>query len=76
MELLRREVSIEELHDQTGIDLFFLHCFKMMILKEQEISASSLEKVSKDQLQMWKEKGFSDSFIAMNGMLMRKIFGI
>ena len=64
MELLRREVSIEELHDQTGIDLFFLHCFKMMILKEQEISASSLEKVSKDQLQIWKEKGFSDSFIA------------
>ena len=36
----------------------------MMILQEQEISESSLEIVTKEQLQIWKEKGFSDSFIA------------
>ena len=64
MELLRRDVSIEELHEETGIDLFFLHGFKMMVMQEKEISESSLETVTKEQLQIWKEKGFSDHFIA------------
>jgi len=64
MELLRRGTAIEELHEQTGIDLFFLHCFKLMIQQEQAISESSLDTVTKDQLQFWKEKGFSDDFIA------------
>ena len=64
MELLRRGLSIEELHEATGIDLFFLHCFKLMIQQEKEISQSSLETVTKEQLQIWKEKGFSDRFIA------------
>lgn len=63
-ELLRRGVTIEELHAQTGIDLFFLHCFKGMIEQEQEITNSSLNTVTKEQLQTWKEKGFSDRFIA------------
>ena len=64
MELLRRDVSIEELHEATSIDLFFLYCFKLMIQQEKEISQSSLETVTKEQLQAWKEKGFSDRFIA------------
>ncbi|MCQ6274326.1 carbamoyl phosphate synthase large subunit [Bacillus sp. V3B] len=64
LELLRRGVTIEELHEQTKIDLFFLHCFKMMVEQEQEISRSSLNTVTMDQLQIWKEKGFSDQFIA------------
>lgn len=64
LELLRRGVTIEELHAQTGIDLFFLHCFKGMIEQEKEILRSSLENVTEEQLQQWKEKGFSDRFIA------------
>ena len=64
MELLRRDVSIEELHEATGIDLFFLYCFKLMIQQEKEIAQSTLETVTKEQLQIWKEKGFSDRFIA------------
>jgi carbamoyl-phosphate synthase large subunit len=63
-ELLRRGVTIEELHAQTGIDLFFLHCFKGMVAQEQEILNSSIHSVTKGQLQEWKEKGFSDRFIA------------
>lgn len=64
MELLRRDISIHELHDTTKIDLFFLQSFQQMIRQEKEISTSSLEKVTKGQLQAWKEKGFSDGFIA------------
>src|SRR4051812_12209244 len=64
LELLRRGTTIEELHEQTKIDLFFLHCFKMMVDQEQEISRSSFETVTIEQLRRWKEKGFSDRFIA------------
>lgn len=64
LELLRRGVTIEELHEQTKIDLFFLHCFKGMVEQEQEISCSSFNTATMDQLQAWKEKGFSDRFIA------------
>ncbi len=64
LELLRRGVSITELHDKTGIDLFFLKGFEKMIQMEQEISGSSLESVTAEALQLWKERGFSDNFIA------------
>ena len=63
-ELLRRGVTIEVLHEQTGIDLFFLHCFKGMVEQEQEITNANLNTVTKEQLQEWKEKGFSDRFLA------------
>ena len=33
-----------------------------MIEQEKEISSSSLESVTKEQFQAWKEKGFSDQF--------------
>nr|WP_295972953.1 carbamoyl phosphate synthase large subunit [uncultured Bacillus sp.] len=63
-ELLRRGSTIEALHEHTGIDLFFLQCFKGMIEKEQEIVHAHFNSVTKEQLQEWKEKGFSDRFIA------------
>ena len=62
MELLRRGTSIEAIHEKTGIDLFFLRCFELMIGQEKDISSSSLESVTQDQFQAWKEKGFSDQF--------------
>ncbi|WP_428911366.1 carbamoyl phosphate synthase large subunit [Niallia sp. Krafla_26] len=64
MELLRRGVTVNEIHDKTGIDFFFLQSFQILIQQEQAISTSSIENVTKDQLQLWKEKGFSDTFIA------------
>ena len=39
MELLRRGTSIEDIHEKTGIDLFFLRCFELMIGQEKEISS-------------------------------------
>ena len=35
-----------------------------MVEQEQEITNSNLNTVTKEQLQEWKEKGFSDSFLA------------
>lgn len=64
LELLRRGISITELHEKTGIDLFFLKGFEKMIGMEKEIAGSSLETVTKEAFQMWKERGFSDHFIA------------
>ena len=73
-ELLRRGTTIEELHDQTGIDLFFLHCFKGMIEQEQEITNSTLETVTKEQLQNGKKKALATVLLQMIGMLMSKTF--
>ncbi|WP_338472149.1 carbamoyl phosphate synthase large subunit [Niallia sp. XMNu-256] len=64
MELLRRGQSVKALHDATKIDLFFLQSFYEMIQQEKEISSTSLENVTKVQFHLWKEKGFSDQFIA------------
>lgn len=64
LELLRKGTAINELHNQTGIDLFFLQIFSNLIKIETEISKTTLETVTKDQLQFWKEKGFSDKYVA------------
>ncbi len=41
---------------------FSFIAFKGMVDQEQEITDSNLNTVTKEQLQEWKEKGFSDSF--------------
>ncbi|WP_141432810.1 carbamoyl phosphate synthase large subunit [Bacillus sp. 03113] len=64
MELIRRGTSILDIHEKTKIDLFFLTSFQNLIQLEKEISHESLETASKSQLQEWKEKGFSDAFLA------------
>ena len=64
LELLRREESVTKIHELTKIDLFFLYIFKRLIEMEKEITESSIETVTKEQLMKWKEKGFSDVFIA------------
>lgn len=64
LELIRKNVSLEELHALTKMDLFFLHIFKRLVKMETEISNSNAELATKEMLQHWKEKGFSDSFIA------------
>jgi carbamoyl-phosphate synthase large subunit len=64
LELLRRDKSMEEIHQLTGIDLFFLSCFKGLIEQEKEIQKSSIDSVTKEDLLSWKERGFSDRFLA------------
>ena len=64
LELIRKEEPIAKIHDLTKIDLFFLHRFKRLIEMEKEIFHTSLQTVTKESLLQWKEKGFSDAFLA------------
>ncbi len=62
---LRRGVSIEEIHQWTGIDSWFLFNLKEILDLEKEIQATgTLEKVSDDQLRKAKRMGYSDKFLA------------
>lgn len=64
LELLRRGISIDELHEITKINPFFLSYFAGMLSLEKQINQTSFDKVTKKELQLFKEKGFSDSFLA------------
>ncbi|WP_075981449.1 carbamoyl phosphate synthase large subunit [Bacillus massilinigeriensis] len=64
LELIRRGISIEEIHEQTKIDLFFLHYFSRLIEIESQIAADSLDTITGERMQVYKEKGFSDQYIA------------
>ncbi|MDZ5470324.1 carbamoyl phosphate synthase large subunit [Bacillus sp. 31A1R] len=65
LELLRQGVHMEALHEETKIDLFFLRYLKKLVSLEKEIESVSFESVSKEQLQLYKEKGFSDAYLAI-----------
>lgn len=61
MELLRRDISIEQIHEETGIDYYFLSVFSHLIMLEKEIKEKELEP---DFLKTLKLYGFSDEAIA------------
>ncbi|GGC80848.1 carbamoyl-phosphate synthase pyrimidine-specific large chain [Thalassobacillus devorans] len=60
-EALRRNQTLQELHDLTGIDFFFLHKLKKLIDLEKVIAT---EKLSYEPLRKAKQLGFSDQQIA------------
>ncbi len=64
LELLRRGVTVEEIHTISKIDLFFLHIFKSLVEYEGQVVQKSLDGMSVDFLQELKEKGYSDQHIA------------
>lgn len=64
LELLRRGKTIDDLHEITKINSFFLSYFARMLSLEKQILQKNLDKVTKEELQLFKEKGFSDSFLA------------
>ena len=64
LELIRKEETVAKIHDLTKIDLSFLNSFKRLIGMEIEIIDCSLQTVTKENLLKWKEKGFSDAFLA------------
>ncbi|MFF2499654.1 carbamoyl phosphate synthase large subunit [Peribacillus sp. NPDC058075] len=63
-EMLRKGVSIEEIHEATAIDYFFLKSFASLIQYELEIESKANDQVTKEELQTYKEKGFSDRYLA------------
>ncbi len=64
IELLRRGLSIEELHLLTKMDLFFLQSFKTIVDLETQIKKTALDEISVDFMKTIKEKGFSDGYLA------------
>src|SRR5690606_17997495 len=63
-EMLRKGVTIDEIHEETKIDYFFLHSFASLIELEKEISFKSMDTVDEDEMLLYKEKGFSDRYLA------------
>ncbi|MBT2614547.1 MULTISPECIES: carbamoyl phosphate synthase large subunit [unclassified Bacillus (in: firmicutes)] len=63
-EMLRKGVTIEEIHEATAIDYFFLKSFASLIQREMEIEAKAIDQVTREELQSYKEKGFSDRYLA------------
>lgn len=63
-EMLRKGVKIEEIHEATKIDYFFLHSFASLIETEKQLAAVSMEDVTKETMRVFKEKGFSDRYLA------------
>ncbi|MBP2241150.1 carbamoyl-phosphate synthase large subunit [Cytobacillus eiseniae] len=64
MELLRRGQRVETLFEMTKIDRFFLQSFKKLVNLEQQVAAQTFETITKSKLQMFKEKGISDQYLA------------
>ncbi len=64
MELMRRGEEVNTLHELTKIDFFFLYYMKKLAQFEKEIYEATLQTVTSEQLQLFKEKGFSDLLLA------------
>lgn len=60
-ELLRRKASVDQIHELTKIDHFFLHKFEHIIALEQLMLNNPRDI---NTLAMLKENGFADSYIA------------
>lgn len=58
----RRGHSLEEAHQLTKIDRFFLHKIQKIIAKEKEIQLGA--EISREKLYLWKRSGFTDQTIA------------
>ena len=57
-------ISLNEIHDITKIDLWFLRQYESLIILENEISKYKIDKISKELLLEAKQKGFADRQIA------------
>ena len=64
MELLRRGASIEDIHEKTGIDLFFLTCFELMIGKKRKFHLHHLKMYQKINFKLGRKKDLVTRFIA------------
>ncbi len=63
-EAIRRGITIEEIHDITKIDLFFLNKIKDLVMTEEKLKIMKLEDLSKDFIKKIKKMGFPDMIIA------------
>ncbi|WP_139491204.1 carbamoyl-phosphate synthase (glutamine-hydrolyzing) large subunit [Brevibacillus dissolubilis] len=61
---VREGFTLEELHEATGIDPFFLDKIGQIIALEQELAQHTLDQLPQDLLKEAKQRGFADSTIA------------
>jgi carbamoyl-phosphate synthase large subunit len=59
-EALRRGMLIEEIHQVTNIDRWFLHKLQNLIVMEQTLRGQSLKDISREVLLKAKKMGFND----------------
>ena len=64
LELLRKGISIEEIHKHTKIDYFFLSVFAHLIAAEKLIDKRNVNSISVEEFTMLKEYGFSDAYLS------------
>ncbi|MGO4888464.1 carbamoyl phosphate synthase large subunit [Anaerobacillus sp. MEB173] len=64
LELIRRGVEIDEIHQATGINYFFLVSWKKLIGLENEAKQTNLNDVTTDLLNTLKKNGFNDEWLA------------
>jgi carbamoyl-phosphate synthase large subunit len=83
LELLRRDVDVDEIYSLTNIDKFFLESFLQMIMLEKKAKETTLQNIDREFFRVLKEKGFSDQYLAFlwkesekNVRERRKQFGI
>ncbi len=61
---LRSGMSVEEIHNSTAFDPWFLHCIRQIIEKEEELKQLTPEAVTAEQLFEAKQYGFSDKMLS------------
>ena len=64
VEALKRNISIDRIHELTKIDRWFLHKIKNVVDTEKELIEYNLENVPRELLKLSKQQGFSDFQIA------------
>lgn len=64
LELIRRGVSITAIHAATKIDEYFLKAMETLVVLEENVKASTIDMVEKEQLLAWKQAGFLDEQLA------------
>ncbi|ADU93206.1 carbamoyl phosphate synthase large subunit [Geobacillus sp. Y412MC52] len=64
LELLRRGVAVEAIHEWTKIDRFFLASFERLVALEKQAAATTIDTIDEPTLRFLKEKGASDAFLA------------
>ncbi|MCM1992106.1 carbamoyl-phosphate synthase large subunit [Oceanirhabdus seepicola] len=63
-ELIRRGITLDELHEITEIDMFFLSKLNNIIEEEKKLDEANIEDLSREWLYTLKKYGFSDKGIA------------
>ncbi len=63
-EAIRKSVSLDQIHERTKIDLWFLTKFKKIIALEEQLKTLKIKQLTKPLLLKAKRMGFSDNAIA------------